>query len=65
MQKSKTYYDYIIKQHPRTGKCKIVRLKVDEKTGNNLSKSTIYKGLDKDTAEEYVYFLERGKKPIE
>jgi hypothetical protein len=62
--KPKYRFEFKIKQHPTTGVCKITKYKVNVITGKVLSYSTAYKNLDLSTANEYMYFLERGKLPI-
>ena len=64
MSLKKTFsYTYELKENKLTGTYKIVRYKWNLKN-QLIGKATIYKNLDKTTAEEHKYFLDRGKQPL-
>lgn len=64
MSLKKTFsYTYELKENKITGTYKIVRYKRNLKNVL-IGKATIYKNLDKTTAEEHKYFLDRGKQPL-
>lgn len=58
------YYKYEIKENPKTNKCKIMRFKLNGTTNAVMSYGCVYKNLDRTTAEDHKYFLDRGKQPI-